>query len=129
MAGEQVETRVPVAGLARGWPLPAALLAASLVGSAWLAKPVVEPGRPVAALFPPWWGADRSLGAAAAAGGSVLNLGRLPGLVVTRSSVPGFAERLRSSGAVLLFDPRGLGLCTPAQQPSHREVRIQEPRP
>ncbi|MEH3117189.1 MAG: hypothetical protein PGN25_06170 [Methylorubrum populi] len=98
------------------WSLPSALLAASLIGSAWLALPAPAPDRPVAALFPPWWNSARSLDAAAAAGGTVLGLGRLPGLVVTRSSAPGFAERLRTAGALVLFDPRGLGLCLPAKE-------------
>ena len=97
--------------------LPVALLLASLISSAWLGAPMGEPDRPVAALFPPWWEPGRSLGAAVAAGGAVLGLGRLPGLIVTQSSAPDFAERLRSAGALLLFDPRGSGLCTPPVTP------------
>ncbi|KQQ13561.1 hypothetical protein ASF53_11335 [Methylobacterium sp. Leaf123] len=90
---------------------------------------MAEPGRPVAALFPPWWEPSRSLGAAVAAGGAVLGLGRLPGLVVTRSSAPGFAERLRAGGALVLFDPRGFGLCTSPEKPKFQELGAREPRP
>lgn len=124
MAAEGVQVQSPAAGSARSWLLPAALLAASLIGSAWLGAPAIEPDRPVAALFPPWWEAGRSLGAAAAAGGAVLSLGRLPGLVVARSAAPGFAQRLHAAGALLLFDPRDFALCTPAPAP-----RPLEPRP
>ncbi len=119
MKGSQV--RSPTSGSNRGWPLPAALLAASLTGSLWLAAPVLEPDQPIAALFPPWWDPGRSLGAAAGAGGTLLSLGRLPGVVITRSPAPGFVERLRSAGAVLLFDPRSLGLCAPASKPRSQE--------
>ena len=95
------------------WLLPAALLAASLIGSAWLGLPSAAAGEPVAALFPPWWSPAERLAAAAAAGGAVLRAGP-SGLVVAQSSAPGFEARLHAAGAWLLFDPRGLGLCTPA---------------
>jgi len=124
MAVEGIRTQPSTPGSARSWLPPVALLLASLIGSAWLGAPMAEPGRPVAALFPPWWEPSRSLGAAVAAGGAVMGLGRLPGLVVTRSSAPGFAERLRTAGALVLFDPRGFGLCTPPDTP-----RFPEPAP
>ena len=114
MSGERIQAQSSALFPARVWLPPMAVLVLSLLGAAWLGDPVAEPGQPVAALFPPWWDSTRSLGAAATAGGAVLTLGRLPGLVVTRSSAPGFAERLRAGGALILFDPRGLGLCTPA---------------
>ncbi|GAB6843074.1 hypothetical protein HNR00_004708 [Methylorubrum rhodinum] len=98
------------------WLLPGALLAASLTASVWLGLPAAKAGEPVAAVFPPWWSPAESLSAAVAAGGAVLRAGRPPGLVVARSSVPGFETRLRAAGAWLLFDPRGLGLCTPAEK-------------
>ncbi|MBD8906117.1 hypothetical protein [Methylorubrum zatmanii] len=96
--------------------LPVALLAATLIGALWFNGPVAAPDRPVAVLFPPWWSEERTLGAAADAGGAVLGLGRLSGLVVTQSSDPGFPERLRAAGALILFDPRGFGLCTPSRE-------------
>lgn len=93
------------------WLLPGALLAASLTASVWLGLPSAPAGEPVAALFPPWWSPAERLSAAAAAGGAVLRSGP-SGLVVAQSSAPGFEARLRAAGAWLLFDPRGLGLCT-----------------
>lgn len=94
------------------WLLPGALLAASLTASAWLGLPAATVGEPVAAMFPPWWSPADRLAAAVAAGGAVLHAGP-PGLVVAHSAAPGFEARLQAAGAWLLFDPRGLGLCTP----------------
>ncbi len=129
MAVEGIQVRSGDTGIARSWPLPAALLAVSLIGSASLGMPAAAPGRPVAVLFPPWWGSAVSLGAAAAAGGSVLELGRLPGLVVARSDNPDFSARLRAAGALVLIDPRGLGLCSPVQRRPSLERPPQETRP
>ncbi|KQT50102.1 hypothetical protein ASG52_08540 [Methylobacterium sp. Leaf456] len=94
------------------WRLPGALLAASLTASVWLGLPSAKAGEPVAAIFPPWWSSAERVAAAVAAGGAVLRAG--PGLVIAQSSAPGFEARLHAAGAWLLFDPRGLGLCTPA---------------
>lgn len=96
------------------WLLPGALLAASLTASVWLGLPAATPGEPVAAVFPPWWSQAESLSAAVAAGGAVIRAEGLPGLVIAQSPVAGFEARLHAAGAWLLFDPRGLGLCTPA---------------
>lgn len=102
----------PVASPApASWPLPAALLAASLTASVWFGLPAVSAGEPVAALFPPWWSPAERMAAAVSAGGAVLRSGP-SGLVVAQSSAPGFEAGLRAAGAWLLFDPRGLGLCT-----------------
>ncbi len=94
------------------WLLPGALLAASLMASVWLGLPAAKAGERVAAIFPPWWSAAECLSAAVAAGGAVLRAGP-SGLVVAQSASPGFEARLHAAGAWLLFDPRGLGLCTP----------------
>ncbi|WP_232630931.1 hypothetical protein [Methylobacterium sp. Leaf118] len=99
---------------AASWLLPGAVLAASLLGAALLNPGTAQPGGPVAALFPPWWGMTTSLNAAVTAGGAVLQVGAVPGLVVTQSPDPGFDGRLRAAGALFLFDPKGLGLCLPA---------------
>lgn len=63
---------------------------------------------PVAAIFPPWWSAERSVVAAGTAG-PVLRLGALPFVVVAAAD----HARLRQAGAWLLLDPFALAACGP----------------
>lgn len=98
-------------GLA-AWLVSAGLLACGVVaaGAIGLAP---RPGRPVAALFPPWWGAERALAAAASAQGVVARTGAWPTLLVASSGAAGLGGRLRSAGAWLILDARPLGGCAP----------------
>lgn len=64
----------------------------------------------VAAVFPPWWTASRSLSAASQAG-AVLDAGVLPFVLIVRSPHPGLSARLRAAGALILLNPLGLGGC------------------
>lgn len=101
------------------WRFPLLVLAIGFIGAAALGMQP-RPGRPVAAVFPPWWGLTRAFGAAAAAGGNVLRSGAWPALIVTQSPDPGFATRLHAAGAWLVLDPFGFGTCGSTQE---------EPRP
>ena len=94
------------------WRLPVALLLAGFVATAWLGLQP-QPGRPVAALFPPWWGLPRAFAAAAAAGGDVLRTGAWPSLLVVSAPDRGFGARLHAAGAWLILNPQALGACSP----------------
>ena len=107
--------RLDVDGLRAGragnaWWLPCVLLFASAVATAGFS---LEPrsGRPILAIFPPWWSNERGAGAAINAGGSLVGFGRWSGTVVAISDGPRFKKRLRANGAVLLLDARALAGC------------------
>ncbi len=94
------------------WLLPSILALLSLAAAA--AIELQPPARgPVAAVFPPWWGAARSMLAAASAG-PVVRLGALPSIVVALPA-PGGLARLRRAGAWLLLNPAALGGCAAPQ--------------
>jgi len=93
--------------------LPSLVLFASLLGVAALALQP-RPDHPVAAVFPPWWSAERAFAAAGSAGGAVLRDGAWSTLIVAQSPDPQFAARLRAAGALLVLDPQALGTCSTA---------------
>ena len=91
------------------WAPCLAFAAGSLLAVAgW--SPRVSPGRPVAALFPPWWSAPRAL-AAASAGGMPVRFGAAGFVVIVMPDIPDAMQRLRQAGAWLLLDPKVLGGC------------------
>jgi hypothetical protein len=73
--------------------------------------PGADETAPVAVLYPPWWSADRAFVAAGSAGGAVVREGAISSLLVARSPEPGFRDRLRATGALLLLDPKALAGC------------------
>ena len=85
-----------------------------LVSWVWVGSLVmqVHPGDDVVAVvFPPWWGADRSLAAVASARAAIVRAGGLSSiLIVQPAGSDGFA-RLRDAGAWLLLDPKAVGAC------------------
>lgn len=85
--------------------LLASLLLASFAGLAPTA------GRPVAAIFPPWWNATQVFEAVARAGGPFIRFGAFPFIAVTVSPDPAVAARLRAAGAFLVLDAQALGGC------------------
>ncbi len=88
------------------WLLAGTLAFGSVLGCLGLALQPPNTGL-VAAVFPPWWGATRSV-LAAAASGSILGLGRF-GFVVVVSRDAGATPWPR--GAWLTVDPRAFGGC------------------
>ncbi len=100
------------------WLAAAGLLACAAVATAPLAF-APRPGRPVAALFPPWWDASRALEATVLAQAVMVRAGAWPALVVAVDAAdvsraggrPGLGARLRAAGAWLILDPRSLGGC------------------
>ncbi len=98
-----------VAGAIRLWaPAAAVGLAALSLSVAVEARP--RDPRQAAAVFPPWWGAARTLDAAARAG-SIVAVGALPFIVTVRSADGPIAPRLRAAGAWLDLDPALAGVC------------------
>jgi hypothetical protein len=96
----------------RTWSPAILLLIVSFLGTAWLElRPVLAADEPVAALFPPWWDADRALTAAAAAGGAVVREGAWPSILVLKSDDGDLGRRLYASGAWLLVNPKALEAC------------------
>jgi hypothetical protein len=91
-----------------GWPagpyLPAiALSLLTLIGA--LAASARPPATgPVAAVFPPWWSAARTV-AAASASGPVIRLGSLPFVVIVAPANARDRALLHHAGALLLIDP------------------------
>ena len=81
-----------------------------LVGAAMSPGPGT---RQLAAFYPPWWSGRRTAEAAATAG-SIISGGRWPGVLVMRSAAPDLAASLRRSGALIVLDIRGVGLCSAA---------------
>lgn len=94
----------------RTWLPALALLFVSTVAVAWLELSPRD-DRFVAAVFPPWWGAARSIAAVAEADGAIMGQGGLGSIVLTRSDRAGFVERLHQAGAVLLLEPSALIGC------------------
>ncbi len=89
--------------------LPAMLGMGSLIAALSLTLQPPASG-PVAALFPPWWDAARTMQAASSAG-SIARFGALPFVVVIVRDGSASNGRLRDAGAWLILDPRGLGGC------------------
>jgi hypothetical protein len=91
------------------WMPALALLALSMAMSTTLVAAPRDPHL-VAAIFPPWWPAERTLAAAGEAG-AVLRLGAWPWIVVVASSGPDIAPVLHAAGALFLVDPTAAGTC------------------
>lgn len=94
-----------IRSLARALAIPA-------LGLAGLVAPLVAGGAKdqVVAVFPPWWEAARVVQAAYAAG-PVLRLGPASFVIVIAPDGPHGRDRLRQSGAWLLFNANGLAGC------------------
>jgi len=89
---------------------PAAVLSlGSLAVAASLSLAPRDPSL-VAAVFPPWWGAERSLDAAAHAG-AIAGVGALSFIVAVRSAEPGLSARLREVGAFAVIDDTVISFC------------------
>ena len=64
----------------------------------------------LAAIYPPWWSAERALAAASSAG-PVAGSGRLPFIVAVSGAAPGAGERLKSFGALFVVDGSRFSFC------------------
>lgn len=89
---------------------------ASLFAAAAVDAQPRTPGR-VAAVFPPWWDAARTMGAAGAAG-DIAGAGGAPFIVILRGDPATLNKRARAAGALILLDPALAGACArPASEP------------
>ncbi len=96
----------------RTWSPAILLLLVSFIASAWLdLRPVLAADEPVAALFPPWWSADRTLAAATSTGGAIVREGAWSSILVLKSDDGDLGRRLYASGAWLLVNPKALEAC------------------
>jgi hypothetical protein len=92
------------------WSPALLLLLASALGIGWIGlRPAV--GAPVAAIFPPWWNAERVFAAAASAGGAIVREGAWPSILVVSAADGDLPHRLREAGAWLLVNPTALDGC------------------
>jgi len=73
-------------------------IAATLIVAIGAASPDSEFA---AALFPPWWRANRAFEAAASAG-AVVGVGLWPSILIVRGRTEDLSARLRAAGAVLV---------------------------
>jgi hypothetical protein len=87
------------------------LLASSLGTASLELRPLGTVGAPIAAVFPPWWPADRAFVAAASAGGAVVRAGAWPNILVVAAEDDDLPRRLREAGAWLLVNPIAIGGC------------------
>ena len=93
------------------WLSPVALLLGSWV---WIVALTLQarPGTDVVAVvFPPWWSAQRSISAAASAGGAIVRTGGLASVVVVQSTGADSLQRLRDAGAWFAIDPQAVDAC------------------
>jgi hypothetical protein len=96
------------------WTPLAFVFAGSLVAAVMAGARPTDAVR-LAAIFPPWWSAERALTAASSAG-PVAGLGRLPFIVAVSGAAPGAAERLKSFGALFVVDGSRFSFCISNQK-------------
>lgn len=103
--------RQPVRSRWPQWLCPIALLLVSWVWVAALVVQVQPDGDVVAVVFPPWWGADRSLAAVASAGAAIMRAGGLSSVIIVQPAAAEGLRRLREAGVWLTIDPKAVGAC------------------
>ena len=96
---------------AAAWTPLGFLFAASLAVAAASSLRPRETGR-LAAVFPPWWSAERSL-ATASRVAAVTGVGGFPFIVGVAGTRPGMASELEEAGAVVVLDGSRFPACFP----------------
>ncbi len=96
------------------WLGAVALLIASWLAIAALSLQVRAGAEVIAVAFPPWWGAERTLLAAASAHASIVRMTAVPTLLVVRPDRDGGLNRLYEAGAWLTIDPQAVAACIKA---------------
>lgn len=87
------------------------LLLASWLALAYLSLQPRADAVVLAAVFPPWWGAERTFAAAASTGAAIIRTGAIPTIVVLHPTGDDGLARLRQAGAWLVLDPKAIGGC------------------
>jgi hypothetical protein len=67
-----------------------------------------------AVITPPWFDSARTMGLIESAGGSIVDMGGMPNIIVAHSNDPGFVKSLYRAGAWLVVNPLGAGGCAGA---------------
>ena len=98
----------------RRWP--ASLNAMLLLFGSWIALVILslqprQGAAAVAAIFPPWWEADRAFLAAASTGAEIVRTGAFPTILILKPAADHGLARLHEAGAWLAVDPQALGGC------------------
>ncbi len=105
-------TDPPAPGLAAcaSWTPLAMIFAASLGAAALTSARPQDSGR-LAAVFPPWWTAERALTAVSSIAPAA-GFGDFPFIVAVSGAEPGLAQRLERAGAVLVLDGAAFTFCS-----------------
>lgn len=77
----------------------------------WLGLAPLDARNGVAVIFPPWIGSADAVTRAAAAGASLVRMGRYPFIVVVHPQGEGYLRRVMGDGAWAVLDPQGFGGC------------------
>jgi hypothetical protein len=96
------------------WTPAVFVFAGSLVAAAMVSARPTDAVR-LAAIYPPWWSAERALVAASAVG-PIAGSGRLPFIVAVSAAGPRLVERLKSSGALFVVDGSRFSFCVSSQE-------------
>ena len=96
--------------------IAAALLAAVSVLSMAALEAQPRDRTRVAAIFPPWTGAQHAMARVAQAGGRIVRPGLIDSIVVVQGSDADLADRLYAAGAWAVIDPAAWGGCLAGRQ-------------
>ena len=95
---------------------PAWLNAAALLVLSWIVIASISLQAPagaeiVAVAFPPWWGSQETISAAASADAAIVRTTAIPALLVVRPLEHDGLARLRQAGAWFAMDPQAIDAC------------------
>jgi hypothetical protein len=93
------------------WLNAAALLVVSWIVIASISLQARAGAEIVAVAFPPWWGSQEAISAAASADAAIVRTTAIPALLVVRPLEHDGMTRLRQAGAWLAMDPRAIDAC------------------
>ena len=93
------------------WLNAAGLLVVSWVVIASLSLQARAGAEIVAVAFPPWWGSQEAIAAAASADAALVRTTAIPALLVVRPLERDGLTRLRKAGAWLAMDPQAVSAC------------------
>jgi hypothetical protein len=93
------------------WLNAAILLAVSWGAIAALSLQIRPDAEIVAAVFPPWWSAERTFLAAASADAAIVRMTAVPSLLVVRPDQHDGLTRLHEAGVWFVMDPRAIAAC------------------
>ena len=95
----------------RDWLGAAGLLMASWIAVAALTLQVRPGAEVVAVAFPPWWGENQAITAAASAGAAIVRMTALPSLLIVKPDGRDGLVRLHGAGAWFAMDPQAIAAC------------------